>query len=115
MTSTSRYDAVVIGGGVAGSTAAILLADAGWSVAVVEKARLPRRKVCGECVAATNFPLLDALGVGAAFAAAAGPPLERVGLYAGDQELTAENKVLGSVTPGRDSINRVLGRRPRQS
>ena len=32
-----------------------------------------------------------------------------------DQELTAENKVLGSVTPGRDSINRLLGRRPRHS
>ena len=52
--------------------AAILLARAGWSVALVEKERFPRRKVCGECVAASNLPLLDALGIGDAFDAAAG-------------------------------------------
>ena len=61
---SNRYDALVIGGGVAGSTAAILLAAAGWSVALVEKRAFPRRKVCGECIAAPNVALLDALGVG---------------------------------------------------
>jgi flavin-dependent dehydrogenase len=43
----SHYDALIIGAGVAGSTAAILLAQAGWSVAIMEKHRFPRRKVCG--------------------------------------------------------------------
>ncbi len=51
---SARYDAIVIGAGVAGATAAILLARAGWSVAVVEKSAFPRRKVCGECIAATE-------------------------------------------------------------
>ena len=86
---SKRYDALVIGGGVAGSTAAILLAAAGWSVALVEKRAFPRRKVCGECIAAPNLPLLDVLGVGDEFRALAGPPLERVALYAGDDELYA--------------------------
>jgi len=41
------HDALVIGAGPAGSTAARLLAQAGWSVALVEKSVFPRRKVCG--------------------------------------------------------------------
>jgi len=71
----AAFDAVIIGAGPAGCAAAILLARAGWSVALVEKQRFPRRKVCGECIAASNLPLLDSLGVGAAFATCAGPEL----------------------------------------
>jgi 2-polyprenyl-6-methoxyphenol hydroxylase-like FAD-dependent oxidoreductase len=87
---TPRYDAIVVGGGVAGGTAAILLAEAGWSVALVEKKTFPRRKVCGECIAAPNLALLDALGIGSEFAKIAGPPLTRVGLYVGDETLCAD-------------------------
>jgi flavin-dependent dehydrogenase len=86
---SNTFDAIIVGGGPAGSTAAILLAQAGWSVALVEKHAFPRRKVCGECIAATNLPLLDALGVGAAFAALAGPELRHVGLFVGSHELVA--------------------------
>jgi 2-polyprenyl-6-methoxyphenol hydroxylase-like FAD-dependent oxidoreductase len=102
-----RYDAVIVGGGVAGSTAAILLAAAGWSVALVEKKTFPRRKVCGECIAAPNLVLLDALGVGAEFARAAGPPLTRVGLYVGDETLSADLPPLGA---GELAFARALGR-----
>jgi 2-polyprenyl-6-methoxyphenol hydroxylase-like FAD-dependent oxidoreductase len=91
-----RYDAIVVGGGVAGGTAAILLAEAGWSVALVEKKTFPRRKVCGECIAAPNLALLDALGVGAEFAQAAGPPLTRVGLYVGEETLRADLPPFGA-------------------
>ena len=69
------YDAVIVGAGPSGSTAAILLAQAGWSVALIEKQCFPRRKVCGECIAASNLPLLDALGIGDVFASMAGPEL----------------------------------------
>ena len=83
------FDAIIIGGGPAGSTAAILLAQAGWSVALVEKQAFPRRKVCGECISATNLPLLHALGIGAAFDALAGPELREVALFAGHASLHA--------------------------
>ncbi|HXS79059.1 MAG TPA: FAD-dependent oxidoreductase [Gammaproteobacteria bacterium] len=86
----TRYDAIVIGGGVAGGTAAILLAQAGWSVALVEKRAFPRRKVCGECIAAPNLALLDALDVGAELAQMAGPELRRVALYVGEDALFAD-------------------------
>lgn len=85
----TAFDAIIVGAGPAGSTAAILLAQAGWLVALVEKHDYPRRKVCGECIAATNLPLLDSLGVGAAFDAVAGPPLRQVGLFVAAHELTA--------------------------
>src|SRR5436309_11124682 len=42
-----RFDAVVVGGGPAGSTTAWRLADAGASVLLVDKARFPRDKPCG--------------------------------------------------------------------
>src|SRR4051795_345757 len=42
-----RFDVLVVGGGPAGSTAAIRLADAGATVLLVDKARFPRDKPCG--------------------------------------------------------------------
>ncbi|HEY8518875.1 MAG TPA: FAD-dependent oxidoreductase [Gammaproteobacteria bacterium] len=104
---SSDHEAIVVGAGVAGSTAAALLAAAGWSVALVERRPFPRRKVCGECVAAPNLPLLDALGVGVAFAALAGPPLERVALYAGDEIIEAD---LPRAADARHPWGRALGR-----
>jgi flavin-dependent dehydrogenase len=87
---TTVYDALVIGGGPAGSATALLLARADWSVALVERKEFPRRKVCGEYLSATNLPLLDHLGVGAAFRDLAGPPVRRVGLFAGRALLSAD-------------------------
>lgn len=86
---SGQLDAIIIGAGPAGSAAAIRLAAAGWSVAIVEKRAFPRRKVCGECVAASNLPLLDALGVGEAFDALAGPALQQVGLFVGKRRIIA--------------------------
>ncbi|HWU55688.1 MAG TPA: FAD-dependent oxidoreductase, partial [Rhizomicrobium sp.] len=74
-----RYDAVIIGAGPAGSAAARLLAQADWSVALVEKAQFPRRKVCGEFISATTMPVLKACGIAAPFIAAAGPQVMRIG------------------------------------
>jgi 2-polyprenyl-6-methoxyphenol hydroxylase-like FAD-dependent oxidoreductase len=84
------YDAIIVGGGPAGSTAAILLARAGWSVAVIEKQVFPRRKVCGECIAATNLSLLHELGIGLQFDSLAGSELRSVGLFAGEEMLQAD-------------------------
>ena len=102
-----RFDAIVIGAGPAGSTAAILLARAGWSVALVEKQPFPRRKVCGECLAASNLPLLDALGLGPAFDAAAGPALRRMALMQGARTVLAD---LPAADLARHAWGRALGR-----
>lgn len=85
----TRFDAIVIGAGPAGSAAAILLAGAGWRVALVEKQAYPRRKVCGECISASNLPILDALGVGDAVARLAGPPLRHVAMVCGARMVRA--------------------------
>ena len=83
------FDAVIVGAGPAGSATAIELARAGWAVALVEKQRFPRRKVCGECLAASNLVLLHRLGVGEAFEACAGPELRQVSVLRGNQSVTA--------------------------
>ena len=103
----STFDAVVIGAGPAGSAAAILLARAGWSVALVEKDTFPRRKVCGECLAASNLPLLDELGISEEFEAAAGPQLSRVALMSGDCTIEAR---LPAARTGSHPWGRALGR-----
>jgi len=103
----TKFDTVIIGGGPAGSSAAILLARAGWSVALIEKQDFPRRKVCGECIAASNLPLLEALGIGALFAQAAGPALQQVALMHGAHKVVA---ALPAAPHEHYSWGRALGR-----
>ena len=109
MTATARtaFDVLIVGAGLAGSATATLLARAGWSVALVERLPFPRRKVCGECMAASNLPLLQALGVGDAFLARAGPELRQVTLLHRDSAATAD---LPPADPGQGAWGRALGR-----
>ena len=60
---------VVIGAGPAGATAAIALARRGVATTLVERARFPRDKVCGECVSALGLDTLARLGAVEAVAA----------------------------------------------
>lgn len=86
----TKYDAIVVGAGVAGSVVAAQLARGGWAVALVERQTFPRRKVCGECLSASNLPFLQALGVSDAFHASASAALRQVTLLRADQSVTAE-------------------------
>src|SRR5713226_2277551 len=55
------YDLIVIGGGPAGTSAAITAARSGARVLLLERGRFPRHKVCGEFVSAESLDLLAEL------------------------------------------------------
>jgi len=54
---------IIIGGGLAGLTAAIHLALKGQEVTVVEKNKYPKHKVCGEYISNEILPYFNALGI----------------------------------------------------
>ena len=56
-------DVAVVGGGPAGAAAAITLARAGRQVVVVDKARFPRDKCCGDGLTTGALRRLEALGL----------------------------------------------------
>jgi flavin-dependent dehydrogenase len=109
-----EYDAIIVGGGPAGASAAILLAQAGHRVAVVEKAIFPRRKVCGEFISATTWPLLRELGVADTLRRSTGSIVRRVGVFAGTAQLTAamalprNDEIDGGCAVGREVLDTVL-------
>jgi geranylgeranyl reductase family protein len=56
-------DVAVVGAGPAGTAAAIALARAGRQVTLVDKARFPRDKICGDGLTAGALRLLERLGL----------------------------------------------------
>ncbi|HSH61158.1 MAG TPA: FAD-dependent oxidoreductase, partial [Acidimicrobiales bacterium] len=56
-------DVAVVGGGPAGAAAAITLARDGRDVLLVDKARFPRDKCCGDGLTASALRHLDSLGL----------------------------------------------------
>lgn len=57
------YDAAVVGGGLAGCSAAIKLAERGWRVVLFEARAYPHHKVCGEFLSPECAAILGELGV----------------------------------------------------
>lgn len=60
---SERFDVAIIGAGVAGCTAAIELSRAGLKVVLLDRAKLPRHKVCGCCLNAEAMATLNAIDV----------------------------------------------------
>ena len=60
--AAAEYDAIVVGGGPAGSTAATLIAREGRSVLLLDRERFPRFRV-GESLMPASYWTLERLGV----------------------------------------------------
>lgn len=58
-----QYEIAIIGGGLAGLTNAILLANAGKKVVLFEKNQYPFHRVCGEYISNETLPFLESIGI----------------------------------------------------
>ena len=59
----TNSDVLIIGGGLAGLTAAIHLSQKNLRVILIEKSSYPRHKVCGEYISNEILPYLRSLGI----------------------------------------------------
>lgn len=59
MSSKKIYDAAIIGGGLAGLSASILLAKQGFSIILFEKETYPFHKVCGEYISMESWDFIS--------------------------------------------------------
>ncbi len=60
---SARWDALVVGAGPAGASAAYWLAQHGHSVLVVDKKRFPREKTCGDGLTPRAVAQLHSMGL----------------------------------------------------
>ncbi len=78
------YNAIIIGAGPAGSTAAIGLAQSGYRILLLEKGRFPREKLCGEFITPECLDIFDRLGVRKQMLDAGAQTIRRWTLFAPD-------------------------------
>jgi flavin-dependent dehydrogenase len=106
------YDAIVIGGGPAGSFAARELARAGWRVLIVDRRMPGEGKCCGHCLSARALPILRNAGLLARVKSIAGGELESILLRTPPEsqiriDLGALDEERGLLVP-RDAFDDVL-------
>src|SRR4051812_46070486 len=77
-------EVVVVGGGPAGAASAIFLKQAGHEVVLIDEARFPRDKVCGEGVSPEAWRLLARMGADSAVRALRPRPVRGMRLTAPD-------------------------------
>ena len=80
----AERDVVVVGGGPAGAATALFLEQRGHDVLLLDEARFPRDKICGESVSPGAWPLLAAIGAADAVRALAPQPLQGMQLTSPD-------------------------------
>ncbi len=60
---TATFDVVIVGAGPSGSACAYWLAQAGWSVCLIEKKQFPREKTCGDGLTPRSVHQLAQMGL----------------------------------------------------
>ena len=95
-------DVLVAGAGPAGSATAILLARAGFSVVLVDRALFPRDKACSEYMSPEAVRILAHLGVLESLERSGAFPLEGMKVT-GPRGSTAHGKFAGAGTPFRST------------
>jgi flavin-dependent dehydrogenase len=100
VTASARRDAIVVGAGPAGAATAILLAQEGLSVTVLDRARSPRTRICGEYLSPEGARVLDRLGVLKALIAGGAPTLAGMRITAPDgRSLEGRYRAIGPWHP----------------
>ena len=89
----NRFDAVIIGGGLAGSAAGIRLAQKKWRVLILEKHK-ETKKVCGEFLSPSVWPVLKELGAADAVYSLGGTQIRTVS-FSGQNGTAAGTKLPG--------------------
>jgi flavin-dependent dehydrogenase len=93
-------DVVVVGTGPAGAATAVLLAEQGFKVVALDRARFPRPRVCGEYVSPEAVRVLDRLGVLKTLESAEAVPLHGMRITAPDGAvLVGSYRAIGSWRP----------------
>jgi flavin-dependent dehydrogenase len=112
VTANPAPDAIVVGAGPAGAATAILMAEEGLAVTVLDRAHSPRAKICGEYLSPEGARILDRLGVLKALIAAGAPTLAGMRLTAPDgRAIEGRYRAIGAWRPyheGALAVSRAL-------
>src|SRR5437868_4104381 len=103
----SDFDAIIIGGGPAGSSAAIHLAGRGARVLLAEQKRFPREKLCGEFISPECLEHFARLGVQERMTLAGGAHVSQTVFYApSGRSLTVPSEWFGGGGRGALGLSR---------
>lgn len=94
------WDVVVIGAGVAGGLSALLNARAGLRTLLIEAKAFPRSKVCGGCLNATAWSILERHGVAEALLKTGAVRLDMIQLSHGGKALCQPLQGMYSISRG---------------
>lgn len=102
----SDADVLIVGAGVAGSTAAIGLARQGLRVLLVDRSALPRHKVCGCSLNREAVGILDRLGLTETLMRAGARPIGQIDIRCHQQSIQLSSQ--GGVAISRYALDAVL-------